>query len=238
MNWPLLAFSIGAWLAASMPPGAEDVLARSRTVYASLRSYADTGSISVEYGPPGAVITERHTFKTFYRAPRNFLFEFVKEAAADRFVVWSDGTVFRTWWAATGVADTYPQGRGTEAFAIGAVPTANTLTYTAPLLFSAAGLAGALTELGDATIVGTESVSGRQCQKVSGVAKSVYAATGNVNVRTVIVWVDNETALVRKIVEDASGTPAGNTSRSTVTLDPQANPTLDDAKFRFTPPSR
>ena len=226
------------WLVPSRPSGAEDVLTRSRALYASLRSYADTGSMTSEYGPKGAVITEHHTFKTFYRAPRSFYFEFNKDAGTDRFVVWSDATAFRTWWAATGVTDTYAPGSGTEAFAIGAVPTANTITNIPPLLFSTAGLAGTLTELRDASVTGTESISGHTCQKVSGVAKSVYGATGNeVNVRKVTVWVDAETALVRRIVEDSSGVPAGNTSRSTVTYEPQANPTLDDSKFRFTAPS-
>jgi outer membrane lipoprotein-sorting protein len=232
-----VAFLTTGWLAPSTPSAAEDVLARSRAVYASLRSYADTGTMIYEYGPRGAVLADHHTFKTSYRAPRNFYFEFNKDAGTDRFVVWSDGPAFHTWWAATGVTDTYPPGRGTDAFAIGAVPTSNTITNIPPLLFSTAGLTGTLTELRDASVAGTEVIDGHQCQKITGIAKSTYAATGNeVNVRKVIVWLDTDTALVRRIFEDSSGVPAGNTSRSTVTFEPRANPTLEDAKFRFTPP--
>lgn len=234
----IVALLTAGALAPSRPSAAEDALARSRSVYASLRSYSDTGAMTTEYGPRGTVITEHHTFKTFYRGPRQFYFEFNKEAGNDRFVVWSDGPAFHTWWAATGVAETYPPGSGAQAFAIGASPTLDTLIDIPPLLFSTAGLAGTLNEMRDVSVAGTEMIAGHQCQKVAGVAKSVYGATGNeVNVRKVVVWIDAETALVRRIFEDSSGgAPAGTTSRSTVMFEPQANPTLDDAKFRFTPP--
>jgi outer membrane lipoprotein-sorting protein len=53
-------------------------------------------------------------------------------------------------------------------------------------------------------------------------------------VRKATVWIDPETLLIRKVLEDASdGT---GTSRLTVTFVPQANPPLDDARFTFTPP--
>ena len=231
-------FTLAGALRPVVPNTTDDILARSRAAYASLRSYADTGSMTSEYGPKGAVITEHHTFKTFYRAPRSFYFEFNKEAGTDRFVVWGDDTAFRTWWAATGVTDTYGQGRGTEAFALATSPTSNTITNIPPLLFSTSGLAGTLTEMQDASVVGAETISGHRCQKVSGVAKSVYGATGNeVNVRKVIVWIDADTALVRRIIEDSSGVPAGNTNRSTVTIEPEANRPLDDSKFKFTVPA-
>ena len=52
------------------------------------------------------------------------------------------------------------------------------------------------------------------------------------------MWVDVETALVRKVLEDApEGSAAGTVSRVTTTFEPQANPTLDAARFRFTPPA-
>jgi len=49
--------------------------------------------------------------------------------------------------------------------------------------------------------------------------------------------VDVETQLVRQVQEDTPrGVPAGTVLRITTTFEPQANPTLDDARFRFTPP--
>ncbi len=87
---------------------------------------------------------------------------------------------------------------------------------------------------------GIESIDGNQCQKLVGTAKSVYQQSGHVaNVRAATVWIDLRTLLVRRVLEDASAqAPGGNVSRITTTFIPQANPTLDDGRFSFVPPSR
>jgi outer membrane lipoprotein-sorting protein len=220
-------------------PGAEDdILARTRATYASLRSYADTGTVDIEFGPVGATLKERHTFSTAYRSPRHFYFDFTKHQKVDRFVVWSDEQTFHTWWQTTGVETTFPKGQGSAAFITSTSQTKNAVTQLAPLLFSQAGLVGTLTEFGDASVAGTETVGGRKCHKLVGIARSVYAATQHVvNVRKTTVWIDAETLLVRRIVEDApKGTPTGTVLRVTTTFQPQANPTLEDRHFAFVPP--
>jgi hypothetical protein len=119
----------------SQPSGfqPEDVLARSRVLYGSLRSYADTGTVDVEFGPRGAVVRERHTFKTSYRSPRHFYFDFTKHQDVDRFVVWGDDEGLHTWWRTTGVENSYPRGQGITAFVTGSVPTKNSLHRAAAL---------------------------------------------------------------------------------------------------------
>lgn len=216
----------------------DDILARSQATYAALHSYSDTGTVDTEYGPPGGVLREHHTFKTFFRAPRHFLFDFVKADDADRFVVWSDDEAFHTWWKATGVAETYPKGQGGGAFVAGGQPTINSLMQLSPWLFPQADLTGPLTEFGDATLAGTESVNGRPCHKLVGTGKSVYRASGRVvNVRPMTVWIDTQTLLVRRVLEGAAqGSATGTVDQTTTTFEPQANPALDDARFVFTPP--
>lgn len=223
------------------PSAADDVLARSRAMYTSLRSYADTGTVDVEFGSSGALIRERHTFKTHYRAPRHFYFEFNedKSAGADRFVIWGDAEAFHTWWLTTGVEQTFPKGQGAGAFTQGVLPTKRSLMQIPPLLFAGAGLVGTVTELGEASVTGMEDVGGQRCHKLIGVAKSVYPATGHeTNIRRTTIWIDAETLLVRKVFEDTPrGTPAGTASRYTTIFNPQANPTIEDSRFKFTVPS-
>jgi outer membrane lipoprotein-sorting protein len=216
----------------------DDLLAKSQAAYAALKSYSDTGSVDEEFGPTGAVVQEHHTFKTFFRAPRHFLFDFVKEENADRFVVWADDEAFHTWWKATGVADIYPKGQAVGAFVAGGEPTYQALMQLSPWLFSQADLDGPLTEFGDAKLAGTEAIDGHPCNKLVGVAKSTYRASGRVvNVRPMTVWIDAQTLLVRRVREDAAaGAPAGDVSLKVTTFAPQVNPTLDDAVFLFTPP--
>jgi outer membrane lipoprotein-sorting protein len=228
-----------AWAQGTPPvPSADNVLARSQAAYAALKSYADTGTVDTEYGPPQGVLREHHTFKTAYRAPRHFLFDFVREQNADRFVVWANDEAFHTWWQATGVADTYPKGEGGGAFVAGGEPTNNALMQISPWLFPQADLTGPLTEFGGASLAGTEAINGHSCYKLAGVGKSVYRASGRVvNVRRMTVWIDVQTLLVRRVFEDtAEGVAAGTLYRITATFDPQVNPTLDDARFVFTPP--
>jgi outer membrane lipoprotein-sorting protein len=49
------------------------------------------------------------------------------------------------------------------------------------------------------------------------------------------VWVDTSTSLLLQVREEWKA-PGGGVNRITTTYQAQANPTLDEAKFRFTPP--
>jgi outer membrane lipoprotein-sorting protein len=230
-------------VAGASPGTADEILARSRAVYASLRSYSDTGSVVTELKMgDGPRLVERFGFNTSYRAPRRFHFDFRGEAkdSKERFVVWSDDEAFRTWWSATGVESAYPKGSGASAFALADFPTKGAVVQVPALLFAGAGLRSALSNFGEASVAGTEVVDGKRCHKLTGVTRDVYAATQReVKLRQATVWIDVDTQLVRKIVEETPrGTVAGAELRSTTTFDPLANPTLDDAAFDFTPASR
>jgi outer membrane lipoprotein-sorting protein len=216
---------------------AGDVLSRTRAAYAALTTYADTGTVDAEFGTAPSMGRERHSFRTLYRAPRGLLFDFTKANNADRFVLWSDDEAFRTWWKATNATSNYPKGQGLSAFVSGSVPTAGALIAITPWLFQKSGLTGTLTELADIADAGTETIGGRPCHKLVGSAQSIYGATGHVtNSRRVTLWIDTETLLVRRIFEDASEGKV--VSRKTYTFEPTANPRLDDAQFKFAPPTR
>jgi outer membrane lipoprotein-sorting protein len=228
-----LALAHGGRQTASGP----DILKKSQATYAALHAYADTGSVDAEFGPPNGIVREHHTFRTLFRAPRHFLFDFVKQEKSDRFVVWADDEAFHTWWQATGVADVYPKGQGAGAFVAGGQPTLNSLMVLSPWLFPQGELDGALTEFQDASLAGTEAVNGHSCYKLTGVGKSVYRQSGHVsNVRKMTVWIDAQTLLVRRVFEDTAEGTGSDANRFTTTFEPQANPTLEDARFAFTPP--
>jgi outer membrane lipoprotein-sorting protein len=218
---------------------AEDILAQARATYAALKSYADTGTVDVEYGSANDPSHDRHSFRTFYRAPRFFYFEFIKQHDADRLLVWSDLEAFHSWWRTTGTETTYPKGQGTTAFLTAESPTNHSVTQIAPLILAGAGLTGTLTELGEAADAGLENVGGHPCHKLVGVARSLYGSGRVFNVRRTTVWIDTASYLVRKVFEDSPGGTAPTlVSRVTTTFVPHANPALDDGRFRFTPPSR
>lgn len=216
-------------------PGAAEVLQQSRAAYQALKSYSDAGTVDVEFGPAGSQVRERHTFRTAYRAPRLFLFDFSKANGADRYVAWGDGATFHSWWKATGQHQDFPKGQGANAFIFGASPTLNAIVQVAPLIFPNAGLSGPIVEFGEATNSGVESLGGHDCYRLTGTAHAVYKATGRVtDSRAMTVWIDTRTLLVRKVFEDRSN---GNLlSRSTTTFVPQADPAIDARTFRFSVP--
>lgn len=228
--------------AIAMPASAsDDPVAQSRAAYAALRSYSDTGTVLDQFAP-GAANVYRHKFKTYFRAPRNFYFEFEADprAGGQRIVIWCDGGDFQSWFSATGQHASYPRGSNTAAlpFRQAAAQTRGSVTLIPGLIFAGSGLTGTFNEFGDAADAGTEAITGRKARKLIGVARSVYQQTQReTNVRRTTVWLDSENLLLRKIFEDTpKGLAANLVIQVTTLLEPQVNPKLDDSVFRFTVP--
>jgi outer membrane lipoprotein-sorting protein len=234
-----VAMAMVALFAAAIPTTrtsatTDDVFARSRAVYASLRSYADTGTIDKYYGAH-----DYHTFRTYFtRTPRRFYFEFNKLGNVDHLVIWADPDAFHSWWKGIGVKSDFPNPNNTNVF-VGAGDTSGAAMQITPLLYSKAGLPGALANFRNATVSGTEAINGRPCYRVVGTTSDFYGGTGReVNVRNMTVWIDIESLLVRKIHEVPKTQVPGHNDYVTTTFVPQANPAIDDRRFRFTPPSK
>lgn len=216
---------------------AEDILAKTRAVYAALNSYADTGKILVEYGSATDPAKSVHTFHTYFRKPRSFYFDYQKLPTSGRLVLWTEPQSVHGWWQDTGNEDEYPMSNGTTPFIMSTYPTQGTSVLISALLFPKSNLGGTMRELGEMTDAGMEAVSGAKCYKLQGLAKSVYQTGHEVAKRRVTLWIDAETMLVRQVREEDLGGAAVNVSRQTVTLTPHANPTLDDDHFKFTAPT-
>jgi outer membrane lipoprotein-sorting protein len=64
-----------------------------------------------------------------------------------------------------------------------------------------------------------------------------YPSGKETGVRPITLWIDAETYLIHKVLQDTpKGMPRGSISRRITTLKHQANPKLDPAQFRFTVP--
>jgi hypothetical protein len=217
----------------------ERLLGASRDKYAALRSYADTAVITTEYRPPNSPpIIEEHHFTTRYRAPRNFYLEFNEDpkAGAERFVIWCDGGDFNSWWSTTRVHEVYTGGRGTLAFALGSQPTRGITSIIPPLLFPRAAMKGPLNSLYEARSAGDEKIANRNARRIAAEARSSFATGLGQHSRATTVWLDVETLLVLKLVQDTpQGTPGGLVIRETTLITPRVNVELDDTQFRFDP---
>ncbi len=220
----------------SLPTAKEVLLERVRVTYAALKTYSDAGEVTTEEQPIGShVIVERYAFRTRYaKAPRRFLFECTKGAAVggERFVVWSPGDVFNSWWSATGVHEAYRPGEGANAFAVGALPTAGALLVVPPVLFDGAGLEGPLTAITSLRYLRREQIAGRTLHVISGSARLNHWSD---SVRPTTLWIDATTLMIRKVVEDTPSGSGGALQRVTTVLEPRANPPLASSAFNFSP---
>jgi outer membrane lipoprotein-sorting protein len=248
--WLILgAVTIGAMCAASVaaPSSRSEVLARSFALYPTLTSYADTATV-VRESPSGI---ERWKFTTRFRAPLDFYFDFqgvdwksgssiTLSTSYHRMVLWMIGGELQSFNLQMKSHETIPRASGRQvAHVQGAgAGTVGTSMLIPSLIFANANLPGALRQIQEATDAGFETVSGRRCHKIIGMAAEYYPSGQMTNVRKITVWIDAETLLVRKVFEDTpKGYPLGSYSRLTVTIEPQMNPKLDDGKFHFEVPT-
>jgi outer membrane lipoprotein-sorting protein len=229
-----LIVAAGLASAAFAQDSPEGILQRTRATYAALSSYSDSGVVVVEFS---ASAQDRHTFTTYFsRAPRHFLFDFHKERG-DRFVVWGDPDAYHTWWKTTDQQSDYPNPKNVDAINLSDFPTAGSVTKITTLLYPKAALVGALSHFADATLDGTEDIGGQRCFRLVGRTSDLYGATGKeVNFRKLTVWIDAKSLLVRQVREESKA-PPGALNRKTTTMTPEANPSLAESRFKFTPPA-
>jgi outer membrane lipoprotein-sorting protein len=210
---------------------ADDILKRARAMYGDLRSYADTGVMINEYG---ASTTDEFKFVTrFNRSPRRFYLE----SSNGQSVIWADTDAFHTWTKVTGEQYDYPNPNNAPAITMSGPQTHGVSGIIPPLLYSKAPLGSLFNNFTDPIVDGIEMINGHRCHRILGTTRDVYAATGKeVNVRKLTVWIDVDSLLIRKVREEWRPLP-GQRSRSTFVYEPQANPAIDESRFRFTPPT-
>jgi hypothetical protein len=229
------------------PPTAEDLLARSRAAYAALASYADSGTVLDETSG----FTDRATFRTFFdRAPRNLLIEFRAVASEYKsgyrlpldaqLVIWMVNGNMQTWSSRDQAHGSYPADGGQQ---VSALKNAGYYTKGASLvvpshLYSKSGLISPVHATDEATADGFETVNGRRCHRIKGVERYRYPSGQETGVRAITIWIDAETFLIHKILQDTpKGYPRNEISRRTTTIKYRANPKLEPAYFSFKVPT-
>jgi outer membrane lipoprotein-sorting protein len=226
-----------------------DVLKKSLAYYSTLTSYSDTGTVAQEI--PGHVTNAK--FVTYFRrASRDLYFDFQTlnyvDVASKRAL---DMSRYRNViWMFKGEMETYSfyfraheiinaEGGGQVRAVQGAsYATMGTSVLIPSLLYSQARMPSTILQVEQATVAGTEEIGKRLCHKVTGIAAAYYPSGQRTSVRPVTIWIDVESQLIRRVLEDTpKGGAAGSLSRLTINYDePQANPAIDDSKFHFNVP--
>ncbi len=242
----LVASALGGPAHRLTPPSADDILARSRAAYAALASYADSGTVLDETSG----FSDRSTFRTrFTRSPRNLLIDFrslVSEYKSGarvplntQLVLWMENGELQTWSSKDQAHNTYPANGGQQVNALknAGYYTRGASLLVPSLLYSKSGLVSPVLATDEATEDGFETVNGRKCHRIQGVERYRYPSGQETGVRAITIWIDAETYLIHKILQDTPrGYPRNEISRRTTTFKHRANPTLEAAQFRFAVP--
>ena len=236
------------WMQPPAQASLPEVLRNSIANYAKLTSYADTGTVREEM--PG--IVDEAKFTTYFRRATRDLYldyqdltstnpgtKFTIDMSASRTVFWMVKGEMQKFEFKTRNHEVINPDNGGQVRALqnGSHATSGVSMLIPSLLYSQARLPSAVLQIEEATVAGIEEINKRRCHKVSGIAAGYYPSGQRTNVRPVTVWIDVDTLLIRRVLEDTpKGYQAGAYLRIYTTFEPQANPTLDDRKFQFTVP--
>ena len=250
------ALALGMLSAAASPPdtvvarstafSAADVLAQSRAAYAALTSYADSGRVADETNH----FTTRSTFRLlFTRKPHQLLIDHhagVSEYKSGarvrlnkRVVLWLENGDLQTWHRGLQAHETYPAEGGQQVNVLkgGAASTAGISVRIPSHLYTRTSMVSAVHATEEAEADGHETVNGRRCYRIRGVERWRYPSGRETGVRPITLWMNAETYLIHKIVQDTPrSSPRGVISRRITTIRPHANPPLEPGQFRFAVP--
>lgn len=226
----LTTFLVG--LGSTSAQTVDEIIQRTTATYAAMKSYSDSGTVVTTYGQS---TTGKHTFSTlFQRTPRRFLLDFNKQGG-DEFVIWADPDAFHTWWKTTRQQSDYANPNNSAAISMSGPPTVATALKIPTLLYAKAALGGDFSSLEKVALSGKEDIGPHHCYRIGGEASDSYLATGKrVNIRRMTLWIDTGSALIIQVREEWTKSVPETTT--TTTYQPQANPTLDESRIRFSPP--
>ena len=171
----------------------QEILNRTRSVYASCSSYSDEGEI-VSVCIQGARQFEHRTvikpFVTRFVRPDQFWFEYWDKGLGPqqewpRYVVWTEGEQYRTWW--TLEPDESPTFESIEEAISGPTGISGGSAHAVPSLLIAVDSLDRIIR-GDCQLQGRESLDAAECWVLGSVAES----------ETRRVWIDVDTGALRK----------------------------------------
>jgi len=230
----------------AQPKALPAVLQETIAYYASLSSYADTGTVTQE----GSGMIDTARFVTYFRRPtRDLYFDYqpltlsyaklkiTSDLSANRTVAWMEKGNLQLFDFKLKLLTNAGATNQTGALQGATYNTHGTSILIPSLLYSQSRLPSSILQLEEVTTTAMENIDGCRCHKLAGTAAAYYPSGRRTSVRSVTVWIDADTKLVRRVFEDVPGEKE-SVSRTTIKFDPRANPPIDDAKFRFTPPAK
>jgi hypothetical protein len=205
---------------------ADTLLAQVAAMYAALNTYRDDGVVITAFHGKNNFVTSK-PFSTIYSRAGLFWFDFTNPGRNDRYVVWRDGRIVRSWWTVTNQTECFSD--ISRALA-GPTGVSGGSAHTIPtLLLGSSGGGWRITSISAAVVLGTQDITGcPNCTVVEG----NFARQG----ARYRLWIHPQTLAVMR-VEQYTTIPDSIEVTTTTTYRPELNPSIDPASTHFTPPA-
>lgn len=211
---------------------ARTILTKSEKTHAECTTYSDTGLVSTTFIEPEGNRVSDKPFSTAFVREGGFRFEYSSKYPiplaqhANRYIIWTDGTVVRTWW------DVRPGVEEKDSLFMalaGATGVSGGSAHAVPSLLMPANASGALiTNLLEPRLLESNKLAGIDCFRVEG--EQTYGDHD-----TTVIWIDRETYLIRRI--DTSHIFPDFKTETTTTYYPAVNGTVGKDALEFNAPS-
>jgi RNA polymerase sigma factor (sigma-70 family) len=202
----------------------EEILDRMSKVYATCKSYHDSGVVKTVFVEAGGNRTVEKPFTTAFVRPDRLRFEY-KEKGGDgqeqRHIVWRKGKEVQTWW------DVRPgiEKPGSVGLALGGAAGVSGGSATAiPALLLPDEVGGRLTAMTAAKRVQDAKLGKAECFRIEG----------TFGVSPTTLWIEKATFLVRRI--DMQMKFDNSRTETTTTYDPAIDGEVNEKNLEFDPP--
>jgi outer membrane lipoprotein-sorting protein len=191
---------------------ARQILDKMATTYAACQSYRDSGVVTNFFDPEHIDIKPFHTA---FARPDQFRFEYNDDAPEKAYIVWARGDEVRTWWYITpGVKSPGSLGNGLA----GATGVSSGSAHTIPVLLLPDRIGGrSMTSLTELVRLPDDTIDDTPCFKLQG--KFADEPT--------TLWLEKETFLIRRIVEDSK------LAKATTVYRPEVDKEISAAELEF-----
>jgi len=205
---------------------AQEIIERMVEVYASCRTYSDSGEVKTDYGRGRSKFSRRHPFLTAFVRPSSFRFEFSRRGPRDgwdRYIAWKEGDVEKSWWPFGSPPDSTTLERTLLTMSI----LSDGVALTVPSLLFPNNIRGTsiLTALDELKLAGEEKVEGHQTFKLEGKYQGDELS----------LWIDQREFLIIKLGRKRALGPIE--LDTTTTYNPHLNGEISHEKLAFNAPA-
>ena len=227
----LYSFSISSSLAQDAKQGAaEEILRGVEKVYATCKSYRDSGTVASEELLAAGKQHDTAQFSTAFVRPDSFRFEYQRGAdeRKKRYIIWANGRDVRSWFSRDPRRENKPESLKSD-LQMAAGVTRGTSTIISNLLLADSSLLKEppLQQLPDA------SFDGKKCVRFYRRYRLPDLDNGpRLNI-TDVYWIEKRTFLIRRIETETKS--AKGSFRKIITYTPKINEEISAKELEFNP---